>query len=468
MDQTSCERHAGVEGISVPRRIQHRFLIYLLGLASGAVAFALPIATHAADSIDHSEAASIFQQADVICTRDGGKLWGQSLCGPMLLVDPNDRSVVANQADADGVLKASDGVFVGVLPADQPLSDTTITWSGTRWCELLWPWPMREDDDMRHVTLAHELFHRIQLDDLHIEKRDGDNAHLDTLDGRYFIELEWRALTAALQASTPESRRIAIADAILFRAERYRLFPSAADNELALESNEGIAEYTGVRLGLQTHEQRVAYAIRDLSFGAESASFVRAFAYSTGPAYGLLLDQAAPNWLDNFVATQRTKRLDQRLSSALHLAAPDFTRLAARTAVYDPGGKLRVKEVAREEDKRKKLIAFKATLIDGPVIVLPILHSRMEFKPQSLVPIDDIGTVYPTLTLRDNWGTLIVEDGGALLRKQPEQATVSATGFDRTTLRGQGFSLVLNPGWSIQSGTRHGDLIVSETVKKVP
>ncbi len=467
MEQTRCDRHARVEGTSVPGRVPHKPLDHLRGLAI-ACAFALPLTAHGADSIDHAQAASIFRQADTICDRDGGTLWGHTLCGPLLLVDPDDRSVVANQADAAGVLQPSGGVFIGVLPADQPLSDTTITWSGTRWCELIWPWPMREDPDMRHVTLAHELFHRIQQDDLHIEKRDGDNAHLDTLDGRYLIELEWRALAAALQAPTPDGRRTAVADAILFRAQRYRLFPSAADNELALESNEGIAEYTGVRLGLQTHGQRVRYAIRDLSAGVQAPSFVRSFAYATGPAYGLLLDQAAPGWVGNFVASQRTERFDQRLGSALHLAGPDFTRLAARTAVYDPGGSLRVTELTREQEKRNKLIAFKARLIDGPVLSLPFAHSEMEFKPQSLVPIDDIGTVYPTLTLRDNWGTLIVESGGALLRKQPKIATVSASGFDRTTLRGQGFSLVLNPGWSIQPGTRNGDLVVSELVKTVP
>jgi hypothetical protein len=209
----------------------------LIGLA-----VATPLPTYAADSIDHAQAASIFRQANVICKRDGGALWGHTLCGPMLLVNPNDRSLVTNQPDATGVLQRSGSVFIGTLPPSEPLADTTMTWSGTRWCELLWPWPMREDPDMRHVTLAHELFHRIQQDDLHIEKLDGDNSQLDTLDGRYLIELEWTALAAALQASTSDDRRTGAADAILFRRVRYRLFPAAATNEMTLESNEGIAE----------------------------------------------------------------------------------------------------------------------------------------------------------------------------------------------------------------------------------
>jgi len=417
----------------------------------------------ASATVDPHEAATVFQQAKVICERDGGALWGHTLCGPMLLVDPDDLSVVANQADAGGILKASGSVFTGFLPASEPLSDTTITWSGTRWCELLWPWPMREDPDMRHVTLAHELFHRIQADDLHIGKLDGDNSQLDTLDGRYLLQLEWRALATALQAPTAAARRAAIADAILFRRERYRLFPDAATNEVALESNEGIAEYTGVRLGLLTPEERTHYALRDLSAFVQAPSFVRSFAYATGPAYGLLLDQADPGWLRSFAANPLAQRFDQRLSSALAISPPDFTGLQTREAVYDPDRTLHAHEVAREQQKRVQLAGFQATLVDGPVLTLPLAHSGFQFQPQSLVPLGDLGTVYPTMHLQDDWGTLTVESGGVLVRKHSDVASVSSTGFDRATLHGSGFILTLKPGWTIQPGARKGDIIVKQT-----
>jgi len=424
--------------------------------------------TWAAASIDPAQAESIFQQANAICTRDGGSLWRHTLCGPMLLVDPDDRSIVANQADAGGILKPSGTVFIGVLPPSEAISDTTMTWSGTRWCELLWPWPMREDPDMRHVTLAHELFHRIQQDDLHIQKLDGDNSQLDSLDGRYLLQLEWRALAVALQASTPAARRTAIVDAILFRRERYRLFPAAAANEGALEANEGISEYTGVRLGLLTPEERTRYAVRDLSAFVEVPSFVRTFAYATGPAYGLLLDQASPGWLHNFAANPPGERFDQRLSSALHLPPPEFSQLQAREAVYDADVSLRAHEVAYEQKKRAQLAEYQAKLVDGPVLALPLAHSNFQFKPQSLVPLGDLGTVYPAMTLGDAWGTLVVESGGVLLHKQPKIATVSATGFDPATLHGTGFTLTLKPGWSIQPGSRKGDLVVKQTGAVAP
>jgi hypothetical protein len=102
------------------------------------------------------------------------------------------------------------------------------------------------------------------------------------------------------------------------------------------------------------------------------------------------------------------------------------------------------------------------------VLALPLAHYNMQFKPQSLVPLGDLGTVYPTITLEDAWGTLNVESGGVLLRKQPSIATVSAIGFDPATLHGAGFSLTLKPGWTIQPGPHKGDLELKQTGAAAP
>jgi hypothetical protein len=406
------------------------------------------------------QAMSIFEQAHVICARDNGALWGHTLCGPMLLVDGDDRSVVTNAPDADGLLKKDGEVWVGTLPPAQPMSDTTITFSGTRWCELLWPWPMREDDELRHVTLAHETFHRIEVADLHMQMLEGNNAHLDTLEGRTLIELEGRALAAAVQATDPAARRTAIADALLFRRERYRVFPAAAENERDLETNEGIAEYTGVRLGLTTPEDRVRYALRDLATLESSASLVRSFAYGTGPAYGLLLDRENSGWRPEFLASQLSEGLEQRLADAMRLPASDFSQLAAREAIYDADGSLRAHETARDEERRAEVARYRARLVDGPVLMLPLAHYSYEFKPQTLVPLGDRGTVYPTMTLRDAWGTIVATSGGVLIAGEAKAAYVSAAGFDPSTSKGDGYTLRLEPGWTVNPGVRKGDLVV--------
>ena len=76
-------------------------------------------------AIDHAQAESIFDQAHAICSRDAGALWGHTLCGPMLQVDPDDQDAVANQADAEGFLRQAGNLFVGTLPKSVIISDTT-------------------------------------------------------------------------------------------------------------------------------------------------------------------------------------------------------------------------------------------------------------------------------------------------------------------------------------------------------
>lgn len=416
--------------------------------------------THAAP--DANGAAAIFRQARQISDRDGGRFWGLRLYGPMLIVDWQDSSAIANTPDSTGALRPAGAFYVGPLPPTVPIANTPVEWAGTRWTELLWPLQHKSDartsgDDWRSVLLAHEMFHRIQPS-LGLIRPEITNVQLDTLEGRYLLQLEWRALARALSAPTSRGRRAAAADALLFRAERYRRFPEAASAEAALEINEGIAEYTGVRLGLATPAARKQYALYDLGAFVGAPSFVRSFAYATGPAYGLLLDGADPTWRSKLKSGQR---FDQLLAAGMRLPPPDFKTLAAREAAYDAGGRLLGAETAREAARQARMAALKAALVDGPVLRIPLHHVNYEFNPQTLQPLGDDGTVYPTLKLTGEWGVLIVESGGALLDKAMDSAAVSAAGVDPSHLRGQGWSLNLNKGWVVKPGARPGDFIVA-------
>lgn len=407
---------------------------------------------------DPDGAAMIFAEAKAICARDHAALWGRELCGPILLVDPMDRAVIANQADADGVLKAAGANFAGVLPDAIIVANTPTQWSGVRWTQLTWP--MTFETMNRHVTLAHEMFHRIQPA-LGLIRPEADNKHLDTLDGRYLLQLEWRALARALSAITSAERNAAIADALLFRQERYRRFAGAATDEAALETNEGVPEYTGVRLGLATPQERIAYAVYDLSFFVEAPSFVRSFAYATGPAYGLLLDQADPDWKAKLGFG---RRLDELLAGALSVQAAAPALLAEREAAYDDGS-LRAHEEQREADRRVRLARFKARLVDGPVLSAPLVHANYRFSPQALTPLEGFGTIYPTMQVSDEWGVLDVDGGGALVPGDKSKVSVSATGISSSHFAGAGWRLTLKTGWTVRAGPRGGDF---EVVRAAP
>jgi hypothetical protein len=396
-------------------------------------------------------ADALFARAKAMCEREGGRLWGESLCGPILLVDPATRRVLASHADAEGRLQpAGDGVFAGTLPTDQNAAFTAFDWAGVRWTQLLWPLP--GDAAQQDVLLAHELFHRIQPRLPIAAPEGGDNAHLDTVDGRYYLQLEWRALAQALQSSDAATRRQAIADALGFRAARYRLFPGAEAAETALELNEGLAEYTGVVTGTVSAEAATAAALRDLHDRAADASFVRAFAYASGPAYGLLLDALAPGWrakLENGPNLAWLLRDAARIRETTAEALPE-------AAARHGGRELRAAEEAREHARLQRLRADRARFAEGPVVTLPLVHMKVQFDPRTLQPLDDLGTVYPTLRITDDWGVLEAEDG-ALLKPDWSAVVVVSPGAEAAPLAGPGWRLALLPGWRMVRGARAGD-----------
>lgn len=403
---------------------------------------------------DHASALFVFNEARTLCERDGGALWGESLCGPIMIVDPADRAVIANQADPGGVLVARDGAFVGSLPASAVMANTRVEWSGAAWTQLLWPVPF-EPAQLR-VFLVHEMFHRIQPG-LGLSRGEAGNRHLDALEGRYLLQLEWRALARALMANEADARRGHVSDAIAFRHARRAMFDSAAADEAALEINEGLPEYTGVRLGLSTDEQRRGFAVFDLSRFLDAPSFVRSFAYASGPAYGLLLDAADPDWRD---ALDADADLGALLAAAHGIEPARLGDIEARARRYDTDGALRTAEEARERGRRERMAAWRAGLVDGPVLVLPLETPRFQFNPQTLAALDGVGTVYPTLRLADAWGELVVVEGGAALVHADRKRATVALPPDSGGRSGTGWTLTLAAGWTLVPGERAGDSTV--------
>lgn len=402
----------------------------------------------------------VFEEARRLCERDDGALWGRSLCGPIMIVDPVDRGMVANQQDRGGVLQASDGAFVGQLPPEVMLANTRVEWSGTEWTQLVWPVPL--EPGVLRVFLVHEMFHRIQRD-LGLARNEAGNRHLDMREGRYLLQLEWRALAQALMADDEGARRDRIADALAFRHERRRLFHEAAADESALEVNEGIPEYTGVRLGLAHDGQRRAYAVYALARFLDAPSFVRSFAYASGPAYGLLLDQADPGWHRRLDADADLGAL---LARAHGIGPPDPAGHAARVQRYDRDGSLGRAEDAREQARAARVAAWRATLVDGPRLVLPLARTSYQFNPQTLATLDGIGTVYPSLRLTDAWGELVVVEGGAALVHADRKRAAVALPANRAPLAGEvvageGWTLTLAPGWTLVVGEREGDMTLA-------
>jgi hypothetical protein len=342
------------------------------------------------------------------------------------------------------------------LPANVNVSNTALEWSGVRWTQMVWPLP--SDERQRKTLMSHELFHRIQPRlNLPVAK-ERENAQLDTLDGRYTLQLELQALTPALQAKNDEERKKSATDAILFRAERYRLFPNAPSQEEALEWNEGLAEFTGVRVGNPTPEMQIEETLGDISRLGEASTFVRSFAYATGPAYGLLLDRCAPGW------HRRLKigdGYDTLLAAALHYHLPANLHLAAeqRAALYD-GAALRASEMEKDRTRQEILARNRAKFVACPILTLPFKKMQVQFDPRTLQPLEDAGTVYGKMRIADEWGILEASNGALMKTDWSAVIVVAPALTEGSSLKGDGWTLELKPGWKIVPDARKGDFIL--------
>ena len=390
-----------------------------------------------------------FAQAERLCRLDGGKLWGQSLCGPILIVDPQTRKFVANQDGVNVALHPEGGAFTGALPTSLPIANTSVSWNGRDWAMVMSPLP--EDSNERAILLLHESWHRIQAR-LGFPSVSVDEDHLATVDGRVGMRLELRALARALRSSGA-SRRAAVTDALIFRAWRRTLSNEANANENALELHEGLAEYSGRRLS--GDPAMVLNMSARLDQGDGVTSYARSFAYYTGPAYGMLLDDANTSWRAD---PRKIHDLGAMLAAADGIAMP--ANLPA--AVSQSGQRYGRAVVLAEEQKAGEVrvqanARWIALLATGPVIRVPVGSANVAFDPRTVVPLPPYGTVYPTITVAGVWGHLNAT-AGALLKADWSELSIprGAVGAGAGSFKGDGWTLELNPGWTLSRSGENG------------
>lgn len=381
------------------------------------------------------------------CDGDGGALWGVSLCGPLIIADPETRTVWASQPDSEGVLYEEDKVWTGQLPVGVPIANTAVTWAGAEWVMLITPLP---DDRMdRQVLVMHEAWHRIQ-DEIGLPALPADAKHLETADARTLLRLEMRALAEALENAGADRDR-SVSDALAFRSARIAISQNAGAAEDALDRNEGLASYTGVVLG--AGDNAVGYAVKTLKAYDHHDALSRTYAYATGPAWGLLLDEYAPDWRATLGESSPTAHLSD------HIPQPEGEQsLEARSARYGVH-QIREAEQARSERRAIELRALRDQYTSAPRLILPLREMQFEFDPNSIVPLDGLGSVYGGLTLRDRWGELVAP-GGALISE--DFTRIIAVRPDPSGQTGDGWSLDLATGYTVELSPASGDFELVE------
>jgi len=370
-----------------------------------------------------------FDELRAMCAHDAGRMWGTTICGPTMIVDRQTRAVAANEAAP------------AILPKTIGVANTAVDWNGKQWTMIAGPLP--EDSFARKTLLAHESFHRVQ-EKLGFPATGPANAHLDSIEGRYWLQLEWRALAKAMRGD-----RQAVRDALAFRAKRRSLFAEATNEERQLEMHEGLAEYTGVAFAEPDVSKRVPHLVDKLRDAETTPTFVRSFAYTSGPAWGTLIEMKRSRWTRSAKASDDLGNL---AGAAWHFAAA--ADADARATAYG-GADLLAAERERDARKQTMLREFRARFVEGPHLTIPLRHMSFEFDPNKSQPFESFGTVYPALTARDDWGSLVVHRGGALIAADWMSLVVPAEAHDD-------YTLTLNDGWSVVPAQRAGDVTIAK------
>lgn len=394
--------------------------------------------------VDQQLAQEYFKEARALCERDSGHLWGVPICAPMIIADLRTQTFATSQPPPD----APRPKVVGLVNAP-------FNWGGVTWIAYTWDDLATAPAWRRREIMLHEMFHGIQQQ-LGLGVGLLENEHLDALDGRYWLQLEWRALAQALKSQGAQ-RTSAIRDALAFRQRRRSIYTTAAENERALEINEGTASYTGTVLAASSRADAITNALVTLTPAEKGESFVRTFAYASGPAYGLLLDEALPGW-------QRALRASDDLGTLLMNALAVRPSTDAERAAGKYGGvELFAAEQRRERLRQDRIDELRLQFVDGPVLVLPGGgHTASDSRGATVIP--GIGTVYfHTYRASGPWGTLVTEKGVLLASDGRSRRVPAPVRQDNSTVSGDGWTFTVAPGWTVREGARRGDF---EAVKE--
>ena len=425
------------------RPMNKRFAVTLLLTMLPAVA-----AAGGAPPIPLTAASRVFTRAHALCSADGGRLWGVSLCGPLMLANPQTHAAIAN-APVPGAVRTG-AYYRFTLPVDVPIADAPLEYGGTRWAQVMWP--LSGSADLQAVTLMHESFHRIQpklgfvvTSAANSVMISGDAA-LDTQAGRIWLRAEIHALHVAL-TSSGGARTRALADALALRAYRHALLPSTVAPEHELDIMEGLAESTGIDVGLPP-ARRIAYTLHDMMFAENAASYARSFCYAIGPAYSELLDAVQPNWRRKVTPATSIAALAAR-AYGISVATPSAARAQAIIARYG-GAAIQREEAARAEQVAQRNAQYRAEFVTGSTLRLPMTKFKIDFRPSDIERFENYGSVYRHVMVIAPWGRIVVTGGDAMIDGDFSQLTVSAPpSLSGLTVHGAGWVLKLAAGSKI-------------------
>lgn len=370
--------------------------LIILGLV-----FVFPIDLHSQDSLKSkniSDASFLFKEVKRICDNDGGELWGENLFSKAILINIDNRFFVANDSLPIDNCARKGMYFIGYLPNIYPMANSTLKVGSKKYASIRYS-DKNEFDTLLYIrTFIHEMFH-VFMSSNNYDNVTYNNPHMDTRDGRVYLQLELLALKKAL-ISNGVNRKEAIKEALCFRNKRQSLFPNSKANENNFEIQEGLAQYTEYSLAIFSERERMSTLLNSIDRLIKETSYIRSFGYETGASYAFLND-ISNDWRKTVFIENDLSKITMNLYG-VNDTEVDKSNLSIYIKNYD------YKSILLKEDSiegAKEI--FKLNIIErfnNGVLLVADLEDNSFSIISNMIQLDSTSTYFPYIKLTGKFG----------------------------------------------------------------
>ncbi len=376
---------------------------------------------------------SLQKAAEILNNPESRRLWNISLNAPVLIINPSENKMYFTAIENGKVSPFKAEEWNNKVPPANSFFD----YAGKRYVTIIYAALRNAPCEQRINLLCHEIFHTYQKS-LGIENQSSVNRHMDEVQGRTLLQMEMKALQQALSGDSGSLR-----DALYIRTYRQSIYPD--NNEDLYELNEGLAEYTGVKLSMKDAGEYIKNRLNyDITKG-----YTNAFGYFTGSAYAILLDTIYPQW-------RYDKDLTKGLIYLIKKEKPEYRitiekkELDKLFAKYEYA--LRLKKEKEELDSFGDMEKFRELLKPSTSkLCLPNQRLSFTYNPNDRVITLDDAVLLRNMTIRGDWGQLTVKSG--LIRKNNWSAfyLLPPSTVSSEAVSGDDYEIKLNPGWKVEA-----------------
>lgn len=411
-------------------------------------------------------------KAKKILNTDNGKLWGEQIwCDNILVLAENN--TVYSITPFPECKTDSSGVYFNTFPKNTfSYSNSAQEFRDEKYAVV-----MTSYLDRNLETIIHELFHILQYK----HRKFNGNAvnYLDNYDARQWLRLEYHALRNCLNTIIKNSDRTIINaslnDAMIYRKIRQTTYKAFLQDEIELETLEGLAAYTGYKLS--TYPNKYEKAIAQINEREKANTYTRPFPYATGLAYGLIFDFLEIDWKYGLDATYNFLEIyeSKYLFHAIDLEKVTITTINSRNNYED----IHYQELERQKDIEHKTAVLKKKLIESPTLSVSLKDKkyRKTMDMNGTLVLKDIGVVYTTLlkgvdTSGNNFGNFTFKAKSSTSENEITGVlnTLDGTRFifampikiEGHIIKGEHYKIELNENWIVKQKNENGDFEIVE------